>query len=234
MVFFTGDIHGNDRNITRFVNKVSHKSSDTSVLLGDVGANYYGNRRDVRLKERLNSLGIQLLCIHGNHEMRPTSVPGYRDQEWNGGIVRVQPEYPNLLFAKDGEIYDIEGLKYLVIGGAYSVDKYYRLRLGYSWWSDEQPSDEIKASVEEQIRTKEFDIILSHTCPFKYEPTEMFISGIDQSSIDDTTERWLDTIENSIDYLAWFCGHWHTNKRIDKMHFLFDGFETNEQFKSIV
>ena len=234
MVFFTGDIHGNDRNITRFVNKVSPKSSDTIVLLGDVGANYYGNRRDVRLKERLNSLGIQLLCIHGNHEMRPTSVPGYRDQEWNGGIVRVQPEYPNLLFAKDGEIYDIEGLKYLVIGGAYSVDKYYRLRLGYSWWSDEQPSDEIKASVEEQIRTKDFDIILSHTCPFKYEPTEMFISGIDQSSIDDTTERWLDTIENSIDYLAWFCGHWHTNKRIDKMHFLFDGFETNEQFKSIV
>ena len=88
--------------------------------------------------------------------------------------------------------------------------------------------------MEEQIKSKDFDIILSHTCPFKYEPVEMFISGVDQSKVDDSTERWLDTIEDSIDYLAWFCGHWHTNKRIDKVHFLFDEFETDEQFKSNV
>ena len=36
MVFFTGDIHGNDRNITRFVNRVDPKITDTIVLLGDV------------------------------------------------------------------------------------------------------------------------------------------------------------------------------------------------------
>lgn len=234
MVFFTGDIHGNDRNITRFVNRINPKRSDTIVLLGDVGANYYGDRKDTRLKERLNSLGVQLLCIHGNHEMRPTNVPGYHEIEWNSGNVWIQDEYPNLLFAKDGEIYDIEGLRYLVIGGAYSVDKYYRQLLGYSWWPDEQPSDKIKARVEEQIKSKDFDIILSHTCPFKYEPVEMFISGVDQSKVDDSTERWLDAIEDSVDYLAWFCGHWHTNKRIDKMHFLFDEFETDEQFKAHV
>ena len=128
----------------------------------------------------------------------------------------------------------IKTVRYLVIGGAYSVDKYYRQLLGYSWWSDEQPSDEIKARVEEQIKSKDFDIILSHTCPFKYEPVEMFISGVDQSKVDDSTERWLDTIEDSIDYLAWFCGHWHTNKRIDKVHFLFHEFESDEQFKSNV
>ena len=232
MVFFTGDIHGNDRNITRFVNRVNPKITDTIVLLGDVGANYFGNHKDIRLKDHLNGLGVHLLCIHGNHEMRPTNVPGYHEIEWNGGTVWIQPEFPNLLFAKDGEIYEIEGLRYLVIGGAYSVDKYYRQLLGYSWWSDEQPSDEIKARVEEQIKSKDFDIILSHTCPFKYEPVEMFISGVDQSKVDDSTERWLDTIEDSIDYLAWFCGHWHTNKRIDKVHFLFDEFETDEQFKS--
>ena len=121
-------------------------------------------------------------------------------------------------------------LKHLVIGGAYSVDKYYRLRLGYGWWEDEQPSPEIKTYVEQQVAEKKFDIVLSHTCPFKYEPTEMFLQGIDQSSVDDSTEHWLDTIEEAIEYRAWFCGHWHVNKRIDKMHFLYHGFESMEPF----
>lgn len=85
--------------------------------------------------------------------------------------------------------------------------------------------------VEQQIREKHFDIVLSHTCPFKYEPTELFLGGIDQRTVDDSTERWLDTIEESIQYKAWFCGHWHTDKRIDKMHFLSRSFESDEQFK---
>ena len=56
------------------------------------------------------------------------------------------------------------------------------------------------------------------------------ISGIDQSTVDDSTEHWLDVIEESCDYKAWFCGHWHTDKRVDKMHFLFHTFESNDQF----
>ena len=104
-----------------------------------------------------------------------------------------------------------------------------RLARGYGWWEDEQPSDEIKAFVEAQLRTNQIDIVLSHTCPFKYEPVEMFLSGVDQSGVDDSTERWLDKIEESIDYKDWFCGHWHTDKRIDRMHFLFESFEGLER-----
>lgn len=55
----------------------------------------------------------------------------YKLQEWNGGKVWVEEAYPNILFAKDGEIYDIAGMKTIVIGGAYSVDKFYRLSKGY-------------------------------------------------------------------------------------------------------
>jgi 3-oxoacid CoA-transferase subunit A len=49
---------------------------------------------------------------------------------------------------------------------------------------------------------------------------EAFLPGLDQSLIDHSTEEWLDTIEDRLDYKAWYCGHWHINKRIDKMHFL--------------
>ena len=56
------------------------------------------------------------------------------------GKVWVEEAYPNILFAKDGEIYDIAGMKTIVIGGAYSVDKFYRLSKGYNWFEDEQTS----------------------------------------------------------------------------------------------
>lgn len=229
MIFFTGDIHGQPWGIKNFCKQMELTEEDVVVILGDVGANYYGNQKDELTKYVLNSLKVKVFCIHGNHEQRPANIEGYELQDWNGGKVWVQKEYPNVLFAKDGEIFTINGLRYLVIGGAYSVDKYYRQSRGYGWWEDEQPSEEIKAYVEQQIRTKDFDVILSHTCPYKYEPREMFLGGIDQSTVDSSTEEWLDRIEESVEYRAWFCGHWHTDKRIDKMHFLFHSFESDDQ-----
>lgn len=50
----------------------------------------------------------------------------------------------------------------------------------------------------------------------------------DLSELENIKELWLDTIEERLDYKAWYCGHWHINKRIDKMHFFFEGIETIE------
>ena len=145
------------------------------------------------------------------------------------GIVRYEEKYPNILFAEDGNVFTIDEKRYLVIGGAYSVDKFYRLVRGFGWWADEQPSDAVKRRVEAVVAAQPVDYVLSHTCPFKYEPVEVFLPGIDQSTVDDSTERWLDEIEEKLDYTAWYCGHWHIDKRIDRMHFLFNSFENPEQ-----
>lgn len=225
MVFITGDIHGNPTRIIDFYESNALKDNDIIIILGDVGANYYLNNRDNLMKSELNDIGIDILCIHGNHEIRPLNLPSYHLSEWHGGKVWIENDYPHLLFAKDGEIYNIEDNRYIAIGGAYSVDKYYRLAMHYGWWEDEQPSDEIKKYVENQIDKDKINIVLSHTCPLKYEPREVFISQVNQSKVDKSTEIWLDKIENSIEYDAWFCGHWHTDKKIDKMHFLFEGWE---------
>ena len=231
MIYYTGDIHGSQYEVTRFCRRMNLTRKDIVVLLGDVGANYFKDERDRALKQALSKMKCTFLCIHGNHEMRPVRIPSYELKEWNGGLVWVEKDFPNLLFAKDGEIFILEGLRHLVIGGAYSVDKHYRLYRGLQWWSDEQPSAEIKAYIEQQIATYPIDIVLSHTCPFKYEPVEAFLPMIDQSTVDASTEHWLDTIEENLNYRAWFCGHWHINKRIDKMHFLFHDLESAEQFQ---
>lgn len=47
----------------------------------------------------------------------------------------------------------------MVIGGAYSVDKFYRLSRGMKWWPDEQSSPAIK---EEYIEDNDYTSNLSN------------------------------------------------------------------------
>lgn len=222
MIYITGDKHGDYRDIFDFCYKNKTSKDDIMIVLGDTGINYYLNERDYILKNSLLQLPITLFCIHGNHEERPENIDSYKIKQFNNGIVYYEEEYPNILFAKDGEIYDFNNKKTLVIGGAYSIDKNYRLAMGYNWYSSEQPNEKIKNKVKKTLKehNNEVDIILSHTCPFKYMPYEAFISGVDQSKVDKTTEEFLDEIENKTKYKMWYCGHYHIDKKIDKLRFM--------------
>lgn len=274
MVFITGDIHGNAKRIVTFSKRFELTKDDTIIILGDAGYNFYNDSkeaysRDQYQKAYTGSIEPTVFCIHGNHEIRPYNIDSYKTKEWNGGIVWYEEKFPNILFAKDGEIYNIEGKNYLVIGGAYSVDKFYRTyrylqshesehheefmllapivynhpvdkerinaaneickKYQYEsyWWADEQPSEEIKKCVEDRIANNRDNIfaVLTHTCPYQYTPTEAFLPGLNQDIVDNSTEHWLEDISKTIDYDIWYCGHWHINKRIHKIHFLFDEFE---------
>lgn len=68
MVYYTGDIHGNAKGIAAFAQHYELTESDVIVILGDVGANYYGNRRDRYCKDDFARMKPTVFCIHGNHE----------------------------------------------------------------------------------------------------------------------------------------------------------------------
>ena len=67
MIYYTGDIHGRPQGIQEYFEKHAQSQDDTLVILGDVGANYYRNKTDKKVKKALDSLGLTVLCIHGNH-----------------------------------------------------------------------------------------------------------------------------------------------------------------------
>ncbi len=78
MIYLTGDIHGEVYRIAEAASRYGISQGDTIVLLGDVGMNCFGNNHgDRHRKKRLNKIGAAMLCIHGNHEMRPETVPSY-------------------------------------------------------------------------------------------------------------------------------------------------------------
>lgn len=227
MVYITGDKHADFSEVFDFCYDKKTSLDDVLIILGDAGINYYANYKDYYLKNSLLQYPITFFCIHGNHEERPENIRTYNIKIFHEGIVYYEKDYPNILFAKDGEIYNFNNKNVLVIGGAYSVDKYIRLARGYNWYESEQPSDEVKTKVKDVLskRDNKIDIILSHTCPYKYLPREMFLDGIEQSKVDNSTEYFLDEIENNTDYKLWYCGHYHTDKEIDKIIFMFNKIE---------
>lgn len=227
MIYITGDTHSDFSRFESFCEKVKPTTEDIVIILGDAGLNYYNGPQDYTKKQYASKFPLTFFCLHGNHEMRPADIDSYKIKEFCGGTVWYEENYPNLLFAKDGEVYSFGGHDCIVMGGAYSVDKYERLAEGWRWFENEQPSDEIKAYVEQQlsVRSNHIDIVLSHTCPLKYEPTEVFIQGIDQSLVDQSTEEWLGRLEAKLDYKKWYCGHYHTGKKIDKLQFMFRDIE---------
>lgn len=217
MIYITGDTH---RNFSR-IYKLEKDTDNMLIVLGDVGINYYLNEEDKNYKEYLKKFNLKLFCVRGNHEERPDNISTYKEVEMFGGEVFIEEEYPNLIFAKDGETYNIDGKKILVIGGAYSVDKQYRLLHGYKWFKGEQLTKKEMDTILEKVKGKHFDIVLTHTCPYKYEPREVFMQGLDQSKVDKSMEHFLDEIEENISYDKWYCGHYHTEKQVDKLQFMF-------------
>lgn len=219
MIYITGDTH---REFSRLNYIKDIKENDMLIVLGDAGINYCLDNEDISYKEYLKEFKIKIFCVRGNHEERPENIDSYKEIDMFGGKVYIEENYPNLIFAKDGEIYNIDGKSFLVIGGAYSIDKNYRLLYGYKWFKDEQLTDIEMKNILEKVKGEHFDIVLTHTCPYKYEPTETFLNDIDQTKVDKTMEHFLDKVEESISYNKWYCGHYHIEKKINKIQFIFE------------
>ena len=226
-IFLAGDLHGSTipvKNFYRNYIKDTPKEQEENwlICLGDFGANYYFDYRDRNLKKELSKYPFKYFVIRGNHEQR-ASICAVREDGWVNdtvfdGPVMYEIKFPNIIYAADaGGIYNIAGRKTLVIPGAYSVDKEYRLMRGWSWFPDEQLASHEMLNLALEAENQHFDLVLSHTCPYRYRPTDLFLSFIDQSKVDNTMEHWMDALHDSIEFNLWCWGHYHAD-RIEAPH----------------
>lgn len=167
------------------------------------------------MKMEVESLNTYVYCVRGNHESRPLSIPGMTTiyDEKVHGEVYYEAFYPHIRYFKDGGEYIINGLKTLVIGGAYSVDKYYRLANHFTWYADEQLTKDEMKKISEKIRGKSYACVLTHTCPIRWEPFDLFLKSVDQSTVEDNMEWWLQGVaDEEIEWGHWYFGHFHANR----------------------
>lgn len=136
----------------------------------------------------------------------------------------MDPDNANIRYFMDGGEYNINGHSVLTIGGAYSVDKYWRLQRAAAadqsfsgWFKDEQlTSDEMEA-IGNKVANKDYDFIFTHTCPFSWKPTDLFLGCVDQSTVETGMELWMDELRKHIGFGVWCFGHFHDD-RIERPH----------------
>jgi 3-oxoacid CoA-transferase subunit A len=232
----TGDTHGrvNDRILAMFENYKIEKPEETGVIiLGDAGFNYYLNKTDAKNKKIVNDHGIYIYCVRGNHEERPRNIESMQMilDENVQNLVYYEPEYPFIRYFLDGAVYRLtdgeQEYRTLVIGGAYSVDKWFRIKSiiasspGLSdetnvpgWFCEEQLSEDEMFTISQWWYGKQVDLILTHTCPLSWQPTDLFLRGLDQSTVDNSMEVWLDELKDEVKWDIWLFGHYHDDRLV--------------------
>lgn len=210
----SGDTHG---SLTRFTALKDYEPRTAAIIiLGDVGFNYTAGSQDNYLKNRANSYSNYIYCVRGNHEMRPSDVPTMKEfwDENVGNVVYYEPAYPYIRYFKDGYLYQLGEYRALVIGGAYSVDKYYRLMMKRKWFPNEQLTAEEMNNIYKVYANDKVDFILSHTCPLSWQPTDLFLEGLDQSTVDNSMETWMDAFKDALNWNIWLFGHYHRDRLV--------------------
>lgn len=209
--YITGDVHG---VFTRF--KHLHEKNIAVIILGDCAVNWTFDYHDYEFKKSISNdySNITFYLVRGNHDGRPQKVLNMKTvyDDNVGNYVYMEYEFPNIRYFIDGGIYIIENHKILTIGGAYSVDKEYRLMKGAIWHPDEQLTIQEMEEIESKVFGENFDLVLTHTCPLNFIPVDLFLSGIDQSKVDKTMEYWLEKIKNKFNWKYWIFGHYHTDR----------------------
>lgn len=125
-IMLLGDIHGSDAFFRRHVIPAAIKEGVRWIYqVGDFGYWEHTDEGTEFLNEISDALigtGIELVFIPGNHDKVSMIPSRYNMLE---GFYTIRPA---LWYAPNGTHWTVDGKGFLVLGGAYSVDKDYRLK----------------------------------------------------------------------------------------------------------
>lgn len=57
------------------------------------------------------------------------------------------------------------------------------------------------------------------------EPTWAFIPGLNQRTVDKSTEKWLQEIYDNLDFSEWYAGHYHVESEENGIRIMFEDYD---------
>lgn len=215
-MFVTGDTHGEK---DRFYydgfafNRLLDKG-DYLFVCGDFGYVFTGSSQEEKYLDKLCKEKPFTICwVDGNHE-NFSKLYSYPEEIWCGGKVHVirrdEDGNPKIIHLMRGQVFDIAGTRIFTFGGAYSIDKIFRVE-GKSWWKEEMPSEEEKAEGAANLERydKTVDIILTHTAP--KETLERFrYFNLEEAGLN----NYLEYVRETTKYSKWYFGHLHDDEEL--------------------
>jgi 3-oxoacid CoA-transferase subunit A len=222
-ILFSGDFHSNALGELSYVTKKTliarhgqkvYDAITYHIILGDGGFLWQGNQQIDRYNfEVFSHRPFPVLCVIGNHE----PVLGMMDdlEEIDIGIgekVNKINANPLVAYFKRGKVYTIDGFKFLVLGGALSVDADRRIS-GVSWWENEYWTEKEKEDLFQLLKKdSSFDFVLSHTGPNSINKKVFQAEAAFTDKFSDKVADLNDAVDDRIICKQWWCGHWHQDK----------------------
>ena len=222
-VFVVGDTHGMPRdtkklNTKNFPEQKELTKEDVVIQLGDFAWIWYAlgkNKEQEYWLDWLANKNYTLAVVLGNHENYDIIDTLPWTTKWDNAVQYYEIENGNkIYFFKRGAIYNINDKKILTIGGAHSIDIADRLP-GLTWWRQEDINNkEIQYALDEIENDRKVDYVLTHTCPKRI--AHHFVHGYDYTEkINCPTAKFLDEIDNLMEFKEWHFGHFHTDYELN-------------------
>lgn len=237
-IYITGDIHGDPVRFStgNFPEQKEMTKNDFIIICGDFGLiwDIKESREEKYWLNWFDEKPFTTLFCCGNHE-NFDRLYQYPVVDFHGG--KAHKISDSVYHLMRGEIFNLQGKKFFVFGGASSHDIqdgildisdpdwhdkarelnnkgkiFFRVK-GLSWWPQELPSEEEIRNGNNNliIHNNEVDFIVTHT-PYA-SAIPLIIDGYSNYK-NDLLTGYLELIENTVDYKVWFCGHMHRDKEI--------------------
>lgn len=213
-VYVVGDLHGNATgemqylNSTLFPEQKRMTKQDIVIQLGDFGLwwDFVDSKEERYWRKWLSEKPFTFCFVDGNHENFPKLKRDFTDIDFYGGKAK---ECGGIIWLQRGEIYNIHGKTFYVMGGATSHDKIVRVS-GVSWWEEEAPTH---AEFEHGLQNLEkhnnkVNYVLTHTCP---ESVLAPMFGYDDPPYVCSVQRMHDYVYQNVEFDEWHMGHFHVN-----------------------
>lgn len=200
MLYITGDTHGDyeDLNSRRLKGL---KKGDKLIIAGDFGFLWDNSKEEIKNLQKLSKKKFDILFVEGAHE--------------NFERIRALPECDlycgkgykidhNIYCLKRGEIYTIDGLRVLALGGG--IDRH-SIEPGTENPPSLPSDDELQYAVDNMEKAhRRVDVIVTH------EPPASLKRVIDRRAEINDLNIFLDTVLHHMRYKKWFFGSLHEDR----------------------
>jgi len=160
MILLLGDIHGNFNFLKNQIH-TKNITDCTIIQVGDFGIGFTYKENDKQTLENLNDflkdVNVTMLVVRGNHDN-----PNFFNGDYDFSNLKLLPDYTTL---------NLEGINFLFVGGAVSVDRTTRIKENASnikygsrkrcYWDSE--SVVYKPEITKTL--KDIDVVITHTAP---------------------------------------------------------------------
>lgn len=214
-ILLAGDTHANRSHFLYLFKVAQSHHCDIIFQLGDFGYfphDAHGIEFLAEVSYRAGQLNIPVYWLDGNHD----DFSELFANDWEMDHEGFWKIMPNMLYSPRGHVWTWDGIRFISLGGAYSIDKDWRLyeeaKLGRDqvlWWPQELITEADLHHASNNLAGEPVDVFLCHDKPANLRMPD-FVSMLNRTWVESENNQaaLMSAVEEARPSLL-FHGHYH-------------------------